>query len=75
MFQKKKNNPKNYIERKHFVIPQLPKRAIDMYRRKDEYSPTQFVSPIFGKSVMDKTVVLGFKSNGDILKQYNDFRD
>ena len=75
MFQKKKNNPKNYIERKHFVIPQLPKRAIDMYRRKDEYSPTQFVSPIFGKSVMDKTVVLGFKSNGDIRKQYNAFRD
>lgn len=74
MFQKKKNNERT-VEKKPFVIPQLPKRAIDLIRKKDEYNPSQFVSPIFGKSVMDKTVVLGFKSDGDIRKKYNAFRD
>lgn len=74
MFQKKKNNQPTEMK-KPFVIPQLPKRAIDLCRKKDEYVPTQFVSPIFGKSVMDKTVVLGFNSDGDMRKRYNAFRD
>lgn len=74
MFQKKKEN-NSISEKKPFVIPQIPKRAIDLYRKKDGYNPTQFVSPIFGKSVLDKTVVLGFNSDGDIRKKYNAFRD
>ncbi len=71
----KKQNKQAITERKPFVIPQLPKGIISIKKKKDEFNPTQFVSPMFGKSVMDKTVVLGFESDGDIKKKYNAFRD
>ena len=74
-FKKKKKEVPNNIEKQEFRIPQMKKDVDGLKTRKEEFKPTEFVSTMFGRSVVDKTVTPVTRSLSDIKKGYDAFRE